>query len=139
MTDDDFLDLQEYKDGILPAALKIIKKDGPGVLLGGLGPTVVGYGIEGACKFGCYEVLKPVMKSIIDDQATAFIVASVAAGAIAALLLCPAESTRIRIVTDPEYADKGLLSGLPKLIREEGLFELFSGFKAMLAKQVGIC
>ena len=62
--------------------------------------------------------------------------ASVVAGAVAALLLCPMELTRIRIVTDKNYADKGLLSGLPKLIREEGLFASFAGIWAMLAKQV---
>lgn len=129
-------DPMEYSDGMLSAAAKIIKKDGPGVLLGGLGPTVVGYGIEGAAKFGIYEILKPVFGQVIDDQPTAFILASIAAGSVAALILCPAESVRIRIVTDKNYADKGLLSGLPKLIKEEGLLEMFGGFPAMLTKQV---
>ena len=121
---------------MLSAAAKIIKKDGPGVLLGGLGPTVVGYGIEGAAKFGIYEILKPVFGQVIEDQPTAFILASIAAGAVAALILCPAESVRIRIVTDTNYADKGLLAGLPKLIKEEGFLEMFGGFPAMLTKQV---
>lgn len=129
-------DPKQYEGGLLASGLKVVKDEGPGALLGGLGPTVVGYGIEGACKFGCYEVLKPVVKSVIDDQTVAYIIASVAAGAVASLLLCPMESTRIRIVTDKEYADKGLVQGLPKLIREEGFFELFGGFAAMLAKQV---
>jgi solute carrier family 25 phosphate transporter 3 len=121
---------------MLKATSKIIKQDGPGALLAGLGPTVVGYGIEGAAKFGIYEVLKPVFGQFIEDQSLAFIMASVAAGAVAALILCPAESVRIRIVTDKEYADKGLLTGLPKLINEEGLLELFAGFSAMISKQV---
>jgi len=127
---------ENYKDGILASGIKVVKTEGPGALLGGLGPTVVGYGIEGACKFGCYEVLKPVLRGVIDDQTVAYVVASIAAGAIASLLLCPMESTRIRIVTDKDYADKGLIGGLPKLIREEGFIELFGGFSAMLAKQV---
>jgi Mitochondrial carrier protein len=129
-------DPTEYNDGMLSAAAKIIKKDGPGVLLGGLGPTVVGYGIEGAAKFGIYEILKPIFGQVIEDQPTAFILASIAAGAVAALILCPAESVRIRIVTDKDYADKGLLSGLPKLIKDEGFLEMFGGFPAMLTKQV---
>jgi Mitochondrial carrier protein len=62
--------------------------------------------------------------------------ASVVAGAVAAVLLCPMESTRIRIVTDKEYANKGLFTGLPKLIKDEGLLSTFSGLWAMLAKQV---
>lgn len=35
---------------MLAAAVDIVKDDGPGALLSGLGPTVVGYGIEGAMK-----------------------------------------------------------------------------------------
>lgn len=62
--------------------------------------------------------------------------ASIVAGAVAALLLCPMESTRIKIVTDPAFADKGLLTALPKMIAEDGLFASFSGLWAMLAKQV---
>jgi solute carrier family 25 (mitochondrial phosphate transporter), member 3 len=132
-------DPQQYNSGMLSAAAKIVKKDGPGILLSGLGPTVVGYGIEGSAKFGIYEILKPVFGKVVDDQSTAFILASIAAGAVAALILCPAESVRIRIVTDENYSDTGLLTGLPKLIREEGFFEMFGGFPAMLAKQVRIC
>ena len=117
--------------------MSIVKTDGPGALLGGLGPTVVGYGIEGAMKFGVYEVLKPVFAELIPNSKTAaYILASVVAGAVASLLLCPMESTRIRIVTDPAYADKGLLTGLPKLIKDDGLFSTFGGMYAMLAKQV---
>lgn len=121
---------------MLSAAAKIVKKDGPGVLLGGLGPTVVGYGIEGAAKFGVYEILKPVFGKIIEDQPTAFILASIAAGSVAALILCPAESVRIKIVTDENYVDKGLLSGLSKLIKDEGFSKMFGGFPAMITKQV---
>jgi len=35
---------------MLVATVDIVKKEGPGTLLSGLGPTVVGYGIEGAMK-----------------------------------------------------------------------------------------
>ena len=36
-----------YNKGIVDATSSILKTDGPSALLGGLGPTVVGYGIEG--------------------------------------------------------------------------------------------
>ena len=35
-------------------------EEGPAALLTGMGPTIVGYGAEGAFKFGAYEALKPV-------------------------------------------------------------------------------
>uniref|UniRef100_A0A7S2ME68 Mitochondrial carrier protein n=1 Tax=Helicotheca tamesis TaxID=374047 RepID=A0A7S2ME68_9STRA len=125
-----------YNKGMVPATLNIIKENGPQVLLTGLGPTIAGYGIEGAMKFGIYEIMKPITKSIIDNQAIAYIMASVIAGAVASILLCPMESLRIRQVTDPEYAERGLWTGLPMLIKEEGLASTFSGIWAMLAKQV---
>ena len=86
--------------------------------------------------------MKPVFSSLLGGDSSpkakgiAFLMASIVAGAVAAVLLCPMESTRIRIVTDKDYAGKGLLTGLPKLIKEEGLFSTFSGIWAMLAKQV---
>jgi solute carrier family 25 (mitochondrial phosphate transporter), member 3 len=119
------------------AAVAIMKEDGPNALLGGLGPTVVGYGVEGAMKFGIYEIMKPIFTSLFQgNKGIAYLFASIVAGAVAAMLLCPMESTRIRIVTDPAYADKGLLTGFPKLVSEEGLWSSFSGMWAMLAKQV---
>ena len=86
--------------------------------------------------------MKPVFKALLGGdenpkfKGVAFLMASIVAGAVAAVLLCPMESTRIRIVTDKEYADKGLLTGLPKLIKEEGLMSSFSGVSAMLSKQI---
>ena len=116
--------------------MTILKAEGPGALLGGLGPTVVGYGIEGAMKFGVYEVMKLVMANVIDDKTTAYIVASIIAGAVASVLLCPMESARIRVVTDEEYKGLGLMQCLPKLVQEDGLLNLFGGLWAMLSKQV---
>jgi solute carrier family 25 phosphate transporter 3 len=93
-------------------------------------------------QFGVYEVMKPVFAALLssgDDgssKAVAFLLASIVAGAVAAVLLCPMESTRIKIVTDPDYSDKNLLTALAKLAATEGLGSSFSGLWAMLAKQV---
>lgn len=126
-----------YNKGIVDATSSILKTDGPSALLGGLGPTVVGYGIEGAMKFGVYEVMKPIMSDLLKQStAMAYIIASVIAGAVASILLCPMESARIRIVTDPEYNGMGLIQSLPKLIKESGVLSLFGGIYAMLSKQV---
>lgn len=125
-----------YK-GIYHATVSILNTEGPGALLGGLGPTVVGYGIEGAMKFGVYEVMKPIMAGILrDNVAGAYIAASIIAGAVASVLLCPMESARIRVVTDDEYKGKSMIETLPKLISDGGVSSLFSGLFAMLSKQV---
>lgn len=128
----------KYDQGLIKALLKVVQEEGSSTLTAGLGPTVVGYGMEGAMKFGVYEVMKPILASSLggDNTAVAYLLASVLAGAVAALLLCPMESTRIRIVTDPAFADKGLLTGLPLLVQQQGLLSTFNGLWAMLAKQV---
>ncbi len=137
----------KYKNmNMISTAMDIVSTEGSNALLGGLGPTVVGYGIEGAMKFGVYEIAKPIFRawlsggvesSTTTNPALAYLLASVAAGAVAAILLCPMESTRIRIVTDPAFANKGLLTALPQMIREDGPWASFQvGLWAMLAKQV---
>ena len=120
---------------VMGATRKIVAKSGIGILLTGLGATVMGYGVEGAMKFGIYEVLKPVTMQFIDSKAISYMVASIMAGAVAAVLLCPAESARIRLVNDPAFGN-GTFDTLARLIREDGFAELFSGLWAMLAKQV---
>jgi solute carrier family 25 phosphate transporter 3 len=40
-------DPKKYNKGMVSSAALILKEGGPNALLGGLGPTVVGYGIEG--------------------------------------------------------------------------------------------
>mmetsp|Transcript_4547 Transcript_4547/g.11407 ORF Transcript_4547/g.11407 Transcript_4547/m.11407 type:complete len:335 (+) Transcript_4547:122-1126(+) len=132
---------KKYNKGLASTAITLVKEDGPGVLLGGIGPTVVGYGIEGAMKFGVYEIMKPVFSELFQtsdgsNKALAFIMASVVAGAVAALLLCPMESARIKMVTDNKYKNTSTMSALGMIIRDDGIGSIFSSVWAMLAKQV---
>ena len=149
-------DPSKYKS-LLPATATIIKEEGAGALVKGLGPTLVGYGIEGAMKFGVYEVCKPlvlVAMSAISAKLSggksdgnnaslkglSFLLASIAAGAVASLILVPMESTRIRMVTDPSFEGVNLVGGLSRLVEEAGLIQtLTMGLGAMLAKQVRYC
>ena len=120
------------------ATQKIVEEEGPGELLVGLGPTVIGYGIEGALKFGLYESLKPFFIGIFPanvDPAEPYLAAAVCAGAVASLILCPMEDTRIRLLSDPNFAN-GLLDGLPRLLREDGVLSPFKGLPPMLSKQI---
>ncbi|KAL7453044.1 hypothetical protein ACHAWC_005318 [Mediolabrus comicus] len=127
------------------AALRIVEAEGPKALTAGLGPTVIGYGVEGALKFGVYESLKPIFLSMVasgehsdltPDPTQPYLAAAICAGALASIILCPMEETRIKLVTDNSFA-KGLLDGLPKLLNEEGFLAPFQrGIMPMLAKQV---
>jgi solute carrier family 25 phosphate transporter 3 len=123
--------------GVVAASKTIVKDDGVGILIKGLGPTVVGYGLEGAAKFGLYESLKPEIAKLLnlDTPTIPFIIASVVAGGVASIILCPLERTRIRLLTDPDFSEYNLLTGIPKLVEESGVVGLFYGLPAMLSKQ----
>ena len=58
-------DPDKYDDdaGIIGVAQRIIAEEGVGMLGRGLGPTVAGYCVQGAIKYGFYEALKPVVNS----------------------------------------------------------------------------
>ena len=121
----------------LDAALRIIEDEGAGALSKGLQPTVLGYGFEGAAKFGVYETLKPLfLGQFVDQPNEAYLAAAVCAGALASIILCPLEETRIKLVTDSSFAN-GLADGLPKLLRENSIASPFrKGLAPMLSKQV---
>ena len=51
------------------------------------GPTVVGYGLEGALKFGFYETFKILFVKLTPSKFFNFLMASVVAGAVASMVL----------------------------------------------------
>ena len=105
---------------------------------------MIGYGSEGALKFGVYESLKPGAASLLAslgldaDQSAAFgpLGAAIFAGGLASLILAPAEATRIRMVSDPRYAGEGLLGAAGKLYDDEGAAGLLRGVPATCVKQL---
>ena len=46
-----------YNKGIVDATISILRIEEPSALLGGLGPTIIGYDIERALKFSIAELL----------------------------------------------------------------------------------
>jgi solute carrier family 25 phosphate transporter 3 len=132
----------------MTATRKIIKDEGVGSLLAGLGPTVWGYAFEGAVKFGVYEILKPSVSRILGtvanftslaflrSQMIAFIFCGLVAGTAASVALCPMEALRIRMVSEPDFAPKGFIQGGRRMIRREGVFGLWRGLAPQIYKQV---
>ncbi|GME72017.1 unnamed protein product [Ambrosiozyma monospora] len=92
-----------YNTGMFGSIRKIVGAEGAGALLTGLGPTVLGYSMQGAFKFGGYELFK---KQFIDllgyDTAkqykdAVYIGSAAIAEFFADIALCPLEATRIRL------------------------------------------
>jgi len=136
------LDPVTFNKGLVGGFKQIIEAEGMGGLLTGLGPTVVGYFIQGWFKFGGVEFFKIQFASALGDQkawdnkTAIYLASSAMAEFIADIFLCPLEATRIRLVSQPTFAT-GLISGAGRLLAEDGILKgFYSGFGPILMKQV---
>lgn len=136
------LDSVKYNKGLIGGFNQIIAEEGAGALLTGLGPTVVGYFVQGWFKFGGVEFFKINLAKSMGEEAAwenktaIYLGSSAMAEFIADIFLCPLEATRIRLVSDKTFA-KGLGDGAARLLKEEGILKgFYSGFGPILFKQV---
>lgn len=136
------LDSVKYNKGLVGGFKQIIAEEGAGALLTGFGPTVVGYFIQGWFKFGGVEFFKVNFaqslgeQSAWDNRTAIYLASSAMAEFIADIFLCPLEATRIRLVSNPSFAN-GLAGGAARLFKEEGLIKgFYSGFGPILFKQI---
>lgn len=98
------------------------KEQGPSSLWRGWSGKFCGYSIQGGFKFGLYEYFKRLYSNVLVDQnkTLIFFLSSASAQIFADVALCPFESVKVRVQTQPLYA-KGLSDGFPKVYRTEGL------------------
>merc|ERR1712080_655770 len=104
-----------------------------GALLTGLGPTILGYSMQGAFKFGGYELFKKQFIEFLGYEKaknyknSIYIGSAALAEFFADIALCPLEATRIRLVSQPTFAN-GLVSGFSRILKEEGAGSFYNGF-----------
>ena len=119
---------------------QVVQNEGAAALMTGFGPTVAGYFVQGALKFGGYEFFK---KQSIDflgvetaskNRTAVYLASSALAEFFADIALCPLEATRIRLVSEPGFAN-GLVGGFGKILKNEGIGAFYSGFGPILFKQ----
>jgi len=130
-----------YNKGMFGSFRQIVATEGAGALLTGLGPTAMGYFLQGGFKFGGYELFKKMivgqlgMKTSQENRMSVYLAASALAEFFADIALCPLEATRIRLVSQPTFAN-GLVGGFARIAREEGIGGFYAGFGPILFKQV---
>jgi len=136
------LDPVTYNRGLIGGFKQVIAAEGMAGLATGLGPTVVGYFVQGWFKFGGVEFFKVQFAKNLGDQkawdnrTSIYLASSAMAETIADVFLCPLEATRIRLVSNPSFAS-GLIGGAGRLMKEEGVLRgFYSGFGPILLKQV---
>jgi solute carrier family 25 phosphate transporter 3 len=87
---------------------------------------VVGYSLQGACKFGLYEFFKHTYAEMVgepfatDHKSIVFLAGSASAEFVADVALCPFEAVKVWVQTMPGYAN-GLRDGMSKFIASEGI------------------
>ncbi|KAI0200650.1 mitochondrial carrier [Astrocystis sublimbata] len=135
------LDPATYNRGLIGGFRQVIAKEGGGALLTGIGPTFAGYFLQGAFKFGGYEFFKQQAINLVGIENASnyrtgvYLASSAAAEFFADIALCPLEATRIRLVSEPTYAN-GLVGGFSKMLKQEGFGAFYAGFGPILFKQV---
>jgi len=107
----------------------------------GWGPTLIGYGVQGLCKFGFYEYFKYDFSERVGKENAykyrdlVYICASASAEFIADIALCPFEAVKVRVQTQPSFA-RGMMDGIPKIIAKEGFGNLYAGLVPLWARQI---
>ncbi|KAI1311739.1 mitochondrial carrier [Xylaria venustula] len=135
------LDPVTYNRGLIGGFRQVVANEGAGALLTGVGPTFAGYFLQGAFKFGGYEFFKQQsinylgIENATNYRTGVYLASSAAAEFFADIALCPLEATRIRLVSEPTYAN-GLIGGFTKMLKTEGVGAFYAGFGPILFKQV---
>jgi solute carrier family 25 phosphate transporter 3 len=132
------VDSKLYKSN-LQAWSKIFKQEGLRGVFTGWAPTYVGYSLQGAGKYGAYEVFKYYYGEQLFPNTPKTIVylgASATAEFIADIFLCPFEAIKVRMQTTiPPYA-RTLRQGWSKVVAEEGYAGLYKGITPLWARQI---
>lgn len=133
---------EKYNTGMVGGFRTVIAEEGVGALATGLGPTAVGYFVQGWFKFGGVEFFKINQAQYFGAEKAwelripIYLSSAAMAEFIADIFLCPLEATRIKLVANPSYAS-GLISAFPKIIKDEGVLRgFYSGFVPILFKQI---
>ncbi|KAJ6782822.1 hypothetical protein PWT90_07008 [Aphanocladium album] len=135
------LDPATYNRGMIGGFRQVVQSEGAGALLTGAGPTFAGYFLQGALKFGGYEFFKQQAinnlgyETASNNRTAVYLASSGAAEFFADIALCPLEATRIRLVSEPTFA-KGLVDGMGKMLKNEGIGAMYAGFGPILFKQI---
>jgi len=117
----------------------IYSKEGLRGVFFGWTPTFIGYSMQGAGKYGFYEVFKYLYGEKLAPGApkqVVFLAASASAEFLADIALCPMEAIKVRMQTTlPPFANT-LREGMAKVIKEEGVGGLYKGLYPLWARQI---
>jgi solute carrier family 25 phosphate transporter 3 len=83
----------------------LIKEEGSAAIWKGWAPTLIGYSMQGFCKFGFYEIFKDLYSNVAGKdnyyayRDVIYLAASASAEFIADVALCPMEMVKVKVQT----------------------------------------
>lgn len=127
-----------YKSNV-SAWRSIFAKEGLRGVFFGWAPTFAGYSLQGAGKYGFYEVFKYWYGDRLfpnSNRTLVFLGASASAEFLADIALCPLEAIKVRMQTTlPPYANN-LRDGWKKIVAQDGVGGLYKGLYPLWARQI---
>ncbi|KAI9010851.1 mitochondrial inorganic phosphate transporter [Phycomyces nitens] len=130
-----------YK-GVLDGWRTIFKAEGMRGIFTGIGPTAIGYSLQGAGKYGLYEVFKYRYGILVGDEnahkyrSLVYLTASASAEFVADVLLCPWEALKVKMQTSVPPFAKNTSEGFSKILKTDGLGGFYRGLGPLWARQV---
>jgi len=127
--------------GIFQAGRLTIAEEGLRGLSKGWAPTAIGYSMQGLCKFGFYEVFKILYGNMLGEEnsflyrTSLYLAASASAEFFADIALAPMEAVKVRMQTQPGFANT-LREGAPKILAMEGISGFYKGLPPLWLRQI---
>merc|ERR1712142_1017487 len=118
-----------------------LAEGGTKALARGWAPTLIGYSMQGTCKFGFYEIFKNMYNNALGEEAAyqymtwVYLAASASAEFFADIALAPMEAVKVRMQTQPGFANT-LREGAPKLMKMEGINGFYKGLPPLWMRQI---
>lgn len=117
--------------------------EGTAGLTVGVVPTLIGYSMQGFCKFGFYEIFKDVYKGLVGPEkakkyeTVGFLLSSACAEFIADIFLCPMEALKVRMQTDSTGKfPRGTMEGFNLIKANEGTNGFLKGLSPLWMRQI---
>lgn len=119
---------------------KVLKDGGPGAFFTGWAPTFLGFFIWGGLSYALTEFLRRTFTELAGLDAGSLEVpiilcASAIGSFFGSFIICPFEAIRIRSVAQPDYGSS-IIQVFNRLVKEEGLFSLFSAVPVFMTKEI---
>jgi len=118
-----------------------IADEGMRGLAKGWAPTLIGYSMQGVCKFGFYEVFKIVYAGFLGEENAylyrtgLYLAASASAEFFADIALSPMEAVKVRVQTMPGFPST-LRAAAPRIYQQEGLNGFYKSLVPLWMRQI---